>query len=282
MTGELVRLFFPEWQGHPVGDGIRRGAHLLRRQVFQERPFVDVPVAAHGSTAAEGGIVARQAVVDHTRSCRDLLEKLGPRRLLTLGGTCAVELAPVAHLNRLHGGDLTVVWLDAHADLNTPSTSPSGHFHGMPLRTLLGAGDPELVSLCATPLLPEQVFLLGARDTDPAERDYLAASGISVLDVGPTPEALVRRLELAGRRHVYLHLDLDVLEPGDFDEVACPAPGGVRLPRLLELLEAVGRHGTVVGCSLLEFVPGPHPRLDEVSRIVARLEQCLSRPERKR
>jgi arginase len=282
VTGELVRLFFPEWQGHPVGDGTRRGAYLLRRQVCQDLPFADVPVVTHGSTATEGGIVARQTVVQNTRSCRNLLEKLGPRRLLTLGGTCAVELAPVSHLNRLYGGDLAVVWADAHADLNTPSTSPSGHFHGMPLRTLLGAGDAELVSLCAAPLLPEQVLLLGVRDTDPAERDYLAASGISVLDVGTTPEALVRRLEQTGRRHVYLHLDLDVLEPGDFDDVACPAPGGIRYPRLLELLEAAGRHAAVVGCSLLELVPGRLPRLDKLSGIVAELERCLRRPGRER
>jgi arginase len=282
LTGELVRLFFPEWQGYPVGDGIRRGAYLLRRQVCKDLSFVDVPVATHGLTASEGGIVARQAIVDNTRSCRELLGTLGPHRLLTLGGTCAVELAPISHLNRLHGGDLSVVWLDAHADLNTPSTSPSGHFHGMPLRTLLGGGDPELVSLCAASLLPEQVLLLGVRDTDPAEQDYMAASGISVLEVGATPEALAHRLEQTGRRHVYLHLDLDVLEPGDFDDVACPAPGGIRYPRLLELLEAAGRHAAVVGCSLLELVPGRRPQLDKLSGIVAELERCLRRAGRER
>ncbi len=79
---------------------------------------------------------------------------------------------------------------------------------------------------------------------------------------------------------MYVHLDLDVLEPGDFDEVACPAPGGVKYQRLLELLEAVGRHGTVVGCSLLELVPGRLPQLDKLSRIVAELEQCLRRRQR--
>ncbi|MCZ0970589.1 arginase family protein [Streptomyces albulus] len=79
------------------------------------------------------------------RATRQALAEWGPGPLRTVGGDCGVELAPVSHAVARHGADLAVVWFDAHADLNTPASSPSGGFHGMVLRTLLGQGPAALL-----------------------------------------------------------------------------------------------------------------------------------------
>ena len=263
-----VRLFFPEWQGYALHVGGAHGARMLREQVCGDLDFTDVEVSSETELPMEAGIVGREAVVRNTRACLETLRRREPREIFTLGGTCGIELGPVSYLNELHRGDMAVVWLDAHGDLNTPATSPSGHFHGMALRTLLGEGDPELVSLCLSSLTPEGVFLVGVRDLDPAEKDYVTAAGLKVLDVATTGDDLVGEIEDSGFAHVYVHLDLDVLEPRDFDEVIYPVPEGMRLERLLDVLRGLGERLTVVGSSLLEFVPGPTPRLDELARIV--------------
>ena len=119
-------------------------------------------------------------------------------------------------LARRHGR-VAVVWLDAHGDLNTPESSPSGNAWGMPLRMLIDAGD----------VAPEDVTLLGARSLDPPEEAFIAESGIR-RELGELPE------------HVYVALDCDVTQPGQLD-VFMPEPDGIPLEELEALLAAIPR-----------------------------------------
>ena len=116
-----------------------------------------------------------------------------PRRPLVLGGCCCAHVGAIRGLAARHGR-LAVVWLDAHGDLNTPESSPSGNLWGMPLRTAIDEGS----------IRTDDVALVGARDLDPPERAYVAEHGID--------DDLSRALD--GADAVYVALDLDVLEPG--------------------------------------------------------------------
>jgi arginase family enzyme len=137
-----------------------------------------------------------------------------PERPLVLGGCCCSHVGAVRELARRHGR-LGVVWIDAHGDLNTPASSPSGNAWGMPLRMLIDAGD-----VAAT-----DVTLLGARNLDPPEQEFIASSGIRC-ELGELPET------------VYVALDCDVIEPGDLD-VWMPEPAGIALDRLEALLASI-------------------------------------------
>jgi arginase family enzyme len=141
-----------------------------------------------------------------------------PERPLVLGGCCCAHVGAVTGLAARPGGRLAVVWLDAHGDLNTPETSPSGNAWGMPLRMLLDAGAVD----------PTDVALVGARNLDPPEREFLATTGVD----GDIDRAL------AGAERVYVALDLDVVRPG---EVAAfmPEPGGPGVDEIEELLRHV-------------------------------------------
>jgi arginase len=155
-----------------------------------------------------------------------------PKRPLVLGGCCCSHVGAVRELARRHGR-VAVVWLDAHGDLNTPESSPSGNAWGMPLRMLIDAGDVDA----------RDVTLLGARNLDPPEEELIAATGIR-RELGDLPD------------NVYVALDGDVIEPGDLD-VFMPEPHGIPLAELEALLASIPRP---VGAGFSGFVASARNR----------------------
>ena len=159
------------------------------------------------------------AILEQLSQFRDLIEKQQPTSINTLGGDCGIEIIPVSYLNhRLqlsNAGKLGVLWFDAHTDLNLPQESPSKNFHGMPVRTLLGEGAAEMIGLMFSTLEPEQVVYVGARDLDPPEKEYIAAKEIKLLQKLNVGE-LKSILQDKAITHVYVHLDLDCLDPEEY------------------------------------------------------------------
>ena len=169
-------------------------------------------------------------------------------RPLVLGGCCCSHVGAVEGLAARHGR-VGVLWLDAHGDLNTPETSPSGNEWGMPLRMLLDRGT----------IAAADVVLWGARNLDPPEEEFIAAAGI-----GDDPAALLDRAEA-----VYVALDCDVLDP---DEVAVfmPEPGGPSLVELERLLAGVRESGKLVGVGFSGLAPDP-ANVEKLGRLAAAL-----------
>jgi arginase len=141
--------------------------------------------------------------------------RASPARPLVLGGCCCAHVGTARALARR--GRLGVVWLDAHGDLNTPESSPSGDPWGMALRMLIDAGD----------VAPKDVTLIGARSLDPPEQEFIEAAGIRT-ELGALPE------------RIYVAIDCDVLEPGELD-VRFPEPGGPTLSELEHILASLPR-----------------------------------------
>ena len=171
-----------------------------------------------------------------------------PARPLVLGGCCCAHLGAVEGLAARHGR-VAVLWLDAHGDLNTPETSPSGNEWGMPLRMLLDRGTIAAVD----------VVLWGARNLDPPEADYIAAAGI-----GGDPEALLDRADA-----IYVALDCDVLDPGEI-AVFMPEPGGPSLDELEELLSRARESGKLVGVGFTGLAPDP-ANVEKLERLTTAL-----------
>jgi arginase len=167
---------------------------------------------------------------------------------------------------------LFLLWLDAHPDVNTPATSPTGRAHGMVLAALLGAGPlaaPE-------PIPASRVVLAGARAFDPGERQFLRARPeLDVWDVellrdhrwqAPLDD-LLRRVSGAGGR-LYVSLDLDVLDPADAPGVAVPEGHGALPAPLLALLRRVRASGLLAGADVVEYYP-PADKERQTSRLAA-------------
>ncbi|GAA3112256.1 hypothetical protein GCM10020001_033770 [Nonomuraea salmonea] len=172
----------PQWRGSgaPTAERLKEGARLLADMVGAgQRVRVTV----------EDDLVTTAARV------RTALEQASEDFVVTTGGDCGVELEPVAAARRRYGDRLVVVWFDAHGDLNTPASSPSGAYHGMVLRALTGDGPVGLVA--GDPLTPRQIVLAGGRDLDAAEESFIEAAGIRHVP-GPDATALIEAIELCG------------------------------------------------------------------------------------
>jgi arginase len=159
---------------------------------------------------------------------------------LVLGGCCCAHVGAVEGL-AARQGRLAVVWFDAHGDLNTPASSPSGNLWGMPLRMLIDSGTVE----------PEDVALVGARNLDPPEESFIAESGLHTGEEG-IPAAL------AGVNAVYVAFDVDVLDPGDEFVPFMPEPDGLSLARAEAVLERIVAERSLAGAGLtgVANVPG--------------------------
>jgi arginase len=237
-------LCVPQWQGSaaPMAPRLADGASRTAELVPADRR-VTVPVPAADGHRADG-VRALDVLVENRRLTGEALAGIdGP--VLTAGGDCGVDLAPIAAARDRYGDRLTVLWFDAHPDLYTPATLPSGAFHGMVLRTLLGDGPAPL--LPHRPLAPEQVVIAGRRAGDDTELAYLAAAGIRSYGVDDLDRAVAG---LAGP--VYVHVDLDVLEPTAFGAVGYPEPHGVPPRRLIDLIAGLGG---IVGAAVTEHAP---------------------------
>jgi arginase family enzyme len=165
---------------------------------------------------------------------------------VTVGGDCGADLAPIAAAVRQWGDDLTVVWFDAHADMNTPESSPSGAFHGMVLRALMGDGAPGLVP--PRRLRPDRTVLVGTRSLDPGEVEFIGRSGVATVGAKEVADAVA-----TGK--VYVHIDLDVVDPEVFGAVGYPEPGGLSVAELADAVGSVVAGRDLVGVGIMEFMP---------------------------
>jgi arginase family enzyme len=171
-----------------------------------------------------------------------------PVRPLVLGGCCCSHVGAVEALAARHDR-LGIVWLDAHGDLNTPETSPSGNAWGMPLRMLIDAGAVRA----------EDVALVGARNLDPPEVEFIERSGIH-----DAADAVLDRVDC-----VYVALDCDVIEPSELG-VFMPEPGGPTLQQVERQLGSIRASGSVVGAGFTGLAPDPQ-NVEKLERLAAAL-----------
>jgi arginase len=240
----MTALETPQWQGSssPRARLLKDGAARLAAHLPSARR---VPVADHTS-AESGGVHSLEVLRDNLSATRTALDT---SPTIVVGGDCGIELAPIERASRVHGDQLTVVWFDAHGDLNTPETSPSHAFHGMVLRTLLGDGPSEL--LPTHPLRPDQIVLAGARALDPGEQEFIEAH-----DIRHIPSSALETLpEWIHTPTVYFHIDLDVLDPTTFTSLGFPEPNGTTPDTLLTTVQAIATHHTIAGLGITEYQP---------------------------
>jgi arginase len=181
---------------------------------------------------------------------------------VVLGGDHSVALGTLGGLASVHGAG-AVLWFDAHGDLNTPETTPSGNVHGMPLAAALGLAKPVFASdVWPLPAVdPERVSLIGVRSLDPAERDHArelgtAVSTMSDLDrrgVEPVVREALERAE--GAPFVHVSLDMDVVDPDVAPGVGTPVRGGLSYREAHLAMELVAEAGLAGSFELVEVNP---------------------------
>lgn len=235
---------------------------------------VEVPVAEAlpAGVSVSGQLRFVEAIAATTARAREALAAVPSEATpVVLGGDHSVSLGSVAHASER--GRTGLLWIDAHGDLNTPASSPSGNVHGMPLALLLGHGDPRLLAACgeAPRVRPEDVVLLGVRSLDPGERALAGDLGLRVLtmaDIDRRGLSAVAEAALEALAHVervHVSLDADVLDPAVAPGVGTPVVGGLTYREAHLLMELIAEDGRLAGLDLVEV----NPTLDVQNRTAA-------------
>lgn len=249
----------PQWQGSPSSRAMRQveGAAAIREDLPAARTReVAVPLEAGDD---QGTGISRFSSLQLVRErLTDVLGDIdGPA--ITVGGDCAVSASAVAHAAR--DAVTALVWFDAHPDLNSPATSPSGAFAGMVLHSIVDGG-----------VVPaDRVFLAGARSWDAGEESFAAEAGIRAFRVDELtePTALVDAVVASGATSVYLHVDLDVLDPAGFSGLLDPEPFGLQVTELVAAIKELTARLPLSGATIAAYAPASEQdRIDDASTLL--------------
>jgi arginase len=235
----------PEYQCHSCGTEF--GAGLVRVPRAWGAGGEAMAAAAHLELPfPEAAVVEEDSLGEQTLALASDL----PERPVVLGGCCCAHVGTVEGLAARYER-IAVAWFDAHGDLNTPETSPSGNTWGMPLRMLLDSGAVEA----------GDVALVGARNLDPPEEEFIARSG---LHVGTVDRAV------ADTDFVYVALDVDALDPEEVTPFA-PEPGGLSVAEVEGRFRQLARTKTIVGVGVTGSVFDER-NVEPIARLVHALE----------
>jgi arginase len=245
-------------------------AEKVRDLGYEVRDAGDLPVKI---AETQGPGDPRQKYLKEIREVCELLREavgaaVGEGSLpVVLGGDHSIAMGTLAGLSRHYrkGNEkIGLVWFDAHADANTPETSPSGNIHGMPLAAALGLGEPSLVKLAGFSPMVEgsRAALVGIRDVDPAERENVQASGIGAFTMRDVDERGMRAVmeeaikrATTGTAGFHVSFDMDGMDPSAAPGVGTPSPGGLSYREAHLAMEMLADPGKVIAAEFVEVNP---------------------------
>jgi len=257
----------PQWQGSGLTDELKFGAETLNLY-FNNFDKTTIPLSSRELTTIDN-IKCYKPILEQTTLFRQIIADRKLNKVSTIGGDCAIEIVPISYLNKLYKEDICIVWIDAHADLNTPDSSPSKAFHGMPLRTLLGEGNEKFIDLLFSKLNPEQVCYVGLRDLDEPEKEYISRHNMTTIT--NCQYANVQN-KIKNFKNVYIHLDLDVLDKSEFEFSMFPTNNGSLISDVVQLIEKIKEHHNVVGFCITECTATTLGQLDKIKPILDQIE----------
>ena len=197
-----------------------------------------------------------------------VIEVLSRRAMpVVLGGDHSIAMGTIGGVSRFHHEreeKIGLVWFDAHGDMNTPQTSPSGNIHGMPLAVALGLGEESLVRLAGrVPMVDgARAAVVGLRDVDPAERENIKASGIGAFTMRDIDERGMRAVmeeaikrATSGTAGLHVSFDLDGIDPDYAPGVGTAAPGGLSYREAHLAMEMLFDTGKVLSAEFVEVNP---------------------------
>jgi arginase len=267
-------------RGVDMGPSALRVANLNRRVAslgYEVMDLGNAPVV-QAETETSGSATARY-VKQIQETCLQLGEMVdraldSGQAPLVIGGDHSVAIGTISGVSKHYherGEEAGLIWIDAHADMNTPESSPSGNVHGMPLACVVGMGPPELTGLFgyAPKVNPAKVALVGLRDVDQLEKPHVRDSGVKAFTMRDIDERGMRavmldaiRIATDGTAGFHLSLDMDFIDPQYAPGVGTPVRGGGTYRETHLAMELICDSGRMVSMEVVEV----NPVIDEVNR----------------
>ncbi len=256
-------------RGVDMGPSAMRYAGLIEEIQslgYQVKDYGDINInRSMNSELQEGNLRNLEEVIKASEELLREVSKIESENSfpLILGGDHSISIGTIAGLHKRHK-NLGVIWYDAHVDLNTADTSPSGNIHGMPLAVNLGIGHPDLVKIGGDmpKVKPENIVIIGARSIDDGERKLIKEKGIKVYTMHEVDRiGMTRVIEetityLVSRTDgVHLSLDLDSIDPIDAPGVGTPVLGGITYRESHLALEMLAEAQIITSAEFVEVNP---------------------------
>jgi arginase len=260
-------------RGVDMGPSAVRVAGLEARleaigHIVEDGGNVAVAIPEQKKAGASNAKYLKEITATCTKTAELVMKTLEASKVpLVLGGDhslAAGTVAGVAEYYHRHNQKIGLLWIDAHSDMNTPETSPSGNVHGMPLAALMGLGPSELGNIYdfSPKVRPENCVLVGIRDVDAYEKENIRKSGIEVFTMRDIDERGMRAvmeeaLRMAGRGTAGYHvsLDMDWIDPEDAPGVGTPVWGGATYREAHLAMEIIADHGRMLSFEIVEVNP---------------------------
>jgi arginase len=279
-TPQIIRIFGVPMDLGQNRRGVDMGPSAIRYAGLQDRlgqlgftvhdgGNITVPVVeeiAPATSQASGDAAPLRHLNAVTQVCTDIYNTINRcvqdgEMAIFLGGDHSISIGTVSGISKQRKPG--VIWVDAHADYNTPKTSPSGNIHGMPVASLLGEGPEPLVNLGypGPKLDPSQVVMIGIRNLDLEERRRVAASGIKVFTVTDIDEQGIASITRQALDHLsrfdalHISLDMDSLDPDVAPGVGTPIPGGLTYREAHLLMEILASSHKIRSMDIVEINP---------------------------
>ena len=223
---------------------------------------IAVPVAESVNDSKDENLHYKTAIIQACKAAFDALSTLDDNTIpIILGGDHSISMGSVAGVSQR--GRTGVIWVDAHSDVNTPDTSPSGNIHGMPLAHLLGYGDAGLRDMWGggAAVQAEDVVFIGLRSVDKGERQFIHDHGISAYTMADIDQHGIARVaaetleQLEHLDYIHLSFDADSLDPMIAPGVGTPVPGGLSYREAHLLMELFAVSEKITSIDLVEVNP---------------------------
>ncbi len=228
---------------------------------------IKIPIRDDENSISKTGIAKKDKYLKEITQICDSIYKTGKKVIkqghfpLFIGGDHSIAIGTVAAVTNSEPTGL--IWIDAHADFNTPGTSPSGNIHGMPLAVLIGEGHDSLVNVGrkGAKINPENVVMICQRDLDEKEKQRLKKYGITIYTMRDIDEQGISSIahkalmKFTHLKKIHLTLDMDALDPLEAPGVGTPVPGGISYREAHLLMEVFADSGKIGSMDLVEINP---------------------------
>ncbi|MFJ4175211.1 arginase family protein [Microbacterium sp. NPDC089696] len=271
-TPRTLRLSFPQWQGGDI-TGYRLGAMVLNQLLPAPGHMMSEAVAVPLAPAGRTGLLASDEenltssygqVHAQLQQAVNIITRADPDRILTIGGDCAVSIAPFAWLASKYP-EFGVVWVDAHPDMWAADAQP--HANARAASILSGQDATELGTLLPTTVPADKFVWVGTRaEVVPqlVDLDRVWSNRVRVDEVETSPRTVVERLRRKGVRQIAVHFDLDVLDADEFHGVAVGEDAGMTWKGIAALLQSLDEEFELVGLTVAEHIPEGLETLREI------------------
>lgn len=269
---KTIRLIYPQWQGGIISHWIPElkaedssrgyyiGAKLLSMLAPQNdnHETLEVPVSLDiKNREIKNGIMDYDFIASQTKNALDILSKNNPDKIIVFGGECSVSVIPFTYLNKKYNNDIALIWIDAHPDITLPEDNTYAGYHAMAVSACMGKIDA--INNLPSKISADRILFVGLRDYEREEikirqKEY-GIKHFSPEEISKSSECIIKWLKECKASKVFIHFDLDVLDPNEIIAAVGVSPNGIKINEVIRVINDIAGEKELVGLTIAEHMP---------------------------